>query len=1076
MTLLASERSLLIRNKFRSVLQLRIQNRRQSEINADLGLKSTSSTKNKEKDKSEAPRPTDGGAGRHAKTPPGGVAPASVQGDTGTNAHKINCRSCSARLCFLAVLFHLIFQSYYKRAHFHVFFGHLTCLGQALVKIHRGSLTHFTPKDASAFHLPLGLSDDRLLSDSSSAGPPLNRGPLLIQSASASLPATEGSRAPGTCQSNSTAGAARPNGIFLISPPPPLLPKTAGPPSPAGSSSPTAAFNLGHLAPSRKPRDTKPKMKKLKYHQYIPPDQRGAASGPGEGGAKQKSPPTQPLGAANSHLLKQQQVFLQLQILQQQQQEQEQEQVGVLCSEPAAAAKRTPKDTNNAPKPELLPANLVDLKVSELRQQLRKRGLPVSGTKPALLQRLRPFQLPPSRATPASLRPPPTDPPGPLPGLSRSSTDSPGSGPDRRTYASDRRVLNGVPNVADGLSVSLSGERCGPLDAVFLAPACTASGTPSPSLPTSSSSPLRRGAAWRTEPAADSDGKERINCGAREAPPNTVQQSCARSLHPFLQQEPGCRRGDLERDPGTEVLFAQVLCSRPWPADTIGRDFELPLRITASPVQNSPGVHSLEEELQEAILKAQIEGGAKQKSPPTQPLGAANSHLLQQQQVFLQLQIPQQQQQEQQQEQVGVLRRPAAAAAKRTPKDTNNAPKPELLPANLVDLKVSELRQQLRKRGLPVSGTKPALLQRLRPFQLPPSRATSAPLCPPPTAPPGPLPGLSRSSADSPGSGPDRRTYASDRRVPNGVPNVADGLSVSLSGERCGPLDAVFLAPACTASGTPSPSLPTSSSSPPRRGAAWRTEPAADSDGKERINCGAREAPPNTVQQSCARSLHPFLQQEPGCRRGDLERDPGTEVLFAQVLCSRPWPADTIGRDFELPLRITASPVQNSPGVRSLEEELQEAILKAQMDPRQSIDDILDERSASVDSVHKSPPPSSPPPQADPSQKCQRHSEDSGFLPLCSSLLLELPPSPAASHAIPAPPAPLCASPPPHFSGKSRKRRAQAAFEAADILETLTSGLRLLTPPPPPPFAEADFSLDSDLNINRVLDLMIEQW
>lgn len=64
-----------------------------------------------------------------------------------------------------------------------------------------------------------------------------------------------------------------------------------------------------------------------------------------------------------------------------------------------------------------------------------------------------------------------------------------------------------------------------------------------------------------------------------------------------------------------------------------------------------------------------------------------------------------------------------------------------------------------------------------------------------------------------------------------------------------------------------------------------------------------------------------------------------------KVLCSQPWPADTIGRDFELPVQITASPVQNSPGIRSLEEELQEAILKAQVGPRQaekSISQVLD--------------------------------------------------------------------------------------------------------------------------------------
>ncbi|KAF3859000.1 hypothetical protein F7725_021399 [Dissostichus mawsoni] len=42
---------------------------------------------------------------------------------------------------------------------------------------------------------------------------------------------------------------------------------------------------------------------------------------------------------------------------------------------------------------------------------------------------------------------------------------------------------------------------------------------------------------------------------------------------------------------------------------------------------------------------------------------------------------------------------------------------PGPLPANLDDLKVSELRQQLRVRGMPVSGTKTALIERLRPFK-----------------------------------------------------------------------------------------------------------------------------------------------------------------------------------------------------------------------------------------------------------------------------------------------------------------------------------------------------------------------
>nr|XP_029484759.1 myocardin-like isoform X4 [Oncorhynchus nerka] len=43
--------------------------------------------------------------------------------------------------------------------------------------------------------------------------------------------------------------------------------------------------------------------------------------------------------------------------------------------------------------------------------------------------------------------------------------------------------------------------------------------------------------------------------------------------------------------------------------------------------------------------------------------------------------------------------------------------KPAPLPPNLDDLKVSELRQQLRIRGMPVSGTKMALIERLCPFK-----------------------------------------------------------------------------------------------------------------------------------------------------------------------------------------------------------------------------------------------------------------------------------------------------------------------------------------------------------------------
>uniref|UniRef100_A0A8C7L6V5 Myocardin n=1 Tax=Oncorhynchus kisutch TaxID=8019 RepID=A0A8C7L6V5_ONCKI len=180
----------------------------------------------------------------------------------------------------------------------------------------------------------------------------------------------------------------------------------------------------------KKPKDVKPKVKKLKYHQYIPPDQK-----------PEKSPP--PMDSAYARLLQQQQLFLQLQILSQQKhahthsqhthsqhtqahahqrqpsfsyqplhqpvqaQKQSSEQLSVgsssvttnmINSSSSSPVKTTYSgQTSISPvKPGPLPPNLDDLKVSELRQQLRIRGMPVSGTKTALIERLRPFKDPTS--------------------------------------------------------------------------------------------------------------------------------------------------------------------------------------------------------------------------------------------------------------------------------------------------------------------------------------------------------------------------------------------------------------------------------------------------------------------------------------------------------------------------------------------------------------------------------------------------------------------------------------------------------------------------------------------------------
>ncbi|XP_055509666.1 myocardin isoform X3 [Leucoraja erinacea] len=165
----------------------------------------------------------------------------------------------------------------------------------------------------------------------------------------------------------------------------------------------------------KKPKDTKPKVKKLKYHQYIPPDQKPEKSLP-------------PMDSAYARLLQQQQLFLQLQILSQQQHHQQHQynyqnilstpmkQSGDQISRNTCTSATTmpgsslspvrstiPGQTTCCPlKPGPLPSNLDDLKVSELRQQLRIRGLPVSGTKTALMKRLKPFQESSSNNLPTS--------------------------------------------------------------------------------------------------------------------------------------------------------------------------------------------------------------------------------------------------------------------------------------------------------------------------------------------------------------------------------------------------------------------------------------------------------------------------------------------------------------------------------------------------------------------------------------------------------------------------------------------------------------------------------------------------
>ncbi|XP_056609032.1 myocardin-related transcription factor A isoform X3 [Triplophysa dalaica] len=166
---------------------------------------------------------------------------------------------------------------------------------------------------------------------------------------------------------------------------------------------------------TKKVRDNKPKVKKLKYHQYVPPDQK----------AERDPPPL--LDSSYAKLLCQQQLFLQLQIINQQQQNYNYH--TILPAPPKPPADQQPASSNgsspskNAPPSHLsstnsaaphyqitsnlvkigsLPPNLDELKVAELKQELKLRGLTVSGTKNDLIERLKNFHEQISGSMPTS--------------------------------------------------------------------------------------------------------------------------------------------------------------------------------------------------------------------------------------------------------------------------------------------------------------------------------------------------------------------------------------------------------------------------------------------------------------------------------------------------------------------------------------------------------------------------------------------------------------------------------------------------------------------------------------------------
>ncbi|XP_044036472.1 myocardin-related transcription factor B isoform X1 [Siniperca chuatsi] len=152
----------------------------------------------------------------------------------------------------------------------------------------------------------------------------------------------------------------------------------------------------GDKSRSKKSKEPKPRVKKLKYHQYIPPDQKQELN-------------EVPMDSAYARLLQQQQEFLQLQIIRQQQQQYNYQAIppatlnrltsdvqtscsSVVLSGNPASNPVQPRYTQVNHKPDHLPANLDEMKVAELKMELKLRSLPVSGTKTDLIERLKLYQ------------------------------------------------------------------------------------------------------------------------------------------------------------------------------------------------------------------------------------------------------------------------------------------------------------------------------------------------------------------------------------------------------------------------------------------------------------------------------------------------------------------------------------------------------------------------------------------------------------------------------------------------------------------------------------------------------------
>ncbi|KAM6049698.1 myocardin isoform 3-T3 [Theristicus caerulescens] len=407
MTLLGSEHSLLIRSKFRSVLQLRLQQRRTREQLADQGimppLKSPSAFHEQRKSLERAK--TEDYLKHKIRSRPerSDLVNMHILQDSAAEG---SIQSTQMKLKRARLADDLNEKIALRPGPLELVEKNIIPVDSAVKEAIKGTQVSF-PKAADAFAFEEDSSNDGLSpeqarsedspgSTESAAG---TKAPEPAPAAPAGAPQDHphgaDGHAPDTASGQGSQCDSPKQAAGQESPPLPV-------PSVVKSKSSSDSKNR-----HKKPKDTKPKVKKLKYHQYIPPDQKA-----------EKSPP--PMDSAYARLLQQQQLFLQLQILSQQQQQQQQQQhfnyPGMHQGQLKQSNEQMVKSSNSSStsvntsplspvkttfsgqtcvssiKPGPLPSNLDDLKVSELRQQLRIRGLPVSGTKTALMERLRPFQ------------------------------------------------------------------------------------------------------------------------------------------------------------------------------------------------------------------------------------------------------------------------------------------------------------------------------------------------------------------------------------------------------------------------------------------------------------------------------------------------------------------------------------------------------------------------------------------------------------------------------------------------------------------------------------------------------------